>query len=198
MTEQGERFTPVKGSMMAKTTSTIPGKRRSPRKPAPPKGGSKTAGKGKGGTSRRRSSGDVPLEVPAKFGSVSLGNGMASVRIQIPRHTITLKQAGESFCKRRLVGRMACFPAGDDPGQIYLEGDGFETLKHHVTNVFDVTEFTTTPNVVKCTLKFGLAEVNVLELAHFSGAQGAISISEIEEIPDAPRRKRQDKSSEDD
>lgn len=119
------------------------------------------------------------LNVPVSFGGVSLGQETARIGIKIDRKNLTLAKADKAFSGRRLIGRIVLGHEDESPDQTqmfdsdYCVEGAFDVKRYGVNSVFYATGLT-----------FGLADVDIEELSHFSKGTGRLIVDEIAELPE--------------
>lgn len=120
----------------------------------------------------------VLVDVPVSFGGVSIGVETAKIGIKIDRESMSLDDADEYLCGRRLSGRAYTVPKGEDPTQKHM----FKGERHELVNLFDVKKISVSPNMLSCGLTFALQDVDVTELAQFASRGGRLEIYEVSTI----------------
>jgi hypothetical protein len=127
----------------------------------------------------------VLLDLPVKFGSVSIGMKTGKVGFSIDRGNITLKQADETFVDRRLTGKIVLGRSADAKAQkMFIPDRDIE-----VNASFDVKGFRVGATMLSSLgLTFMLKEVNLDDISHMSGGSGRLVIAKVGNIPaDAPK-----------
>ncbi|WP_425618087.1 helix-hairpin-helix domain-containing protein [Anatilimnocola sp. NA78] len=120
------------------------------------------------------------LDIPVKFGGVSIGEATARLGLSIDRSVCNINAADETFCGHRLSGRVIRGRSGDQAGQSTI----VEDLDHYVDAVFDVKRIGVNSTNITTGLTFSLADVDIRELAKLSKGAGRLIIKEVAELPD--------------
>ncbi|MGB0888913.1 MAG: hypothetical protein ACPGWS_01395 [Solirubrobacterales bacterium] len=118
------------------------------------------------------------LDLPVKFGNVSIGESTARLTANFERDRIPLDLADDSFCERRLIGRVVLGHADDAPGQTKLVDSD-----HVIAGAFDVKGFSVKTKAIGTGFTFVLEEIDVAELAKFANGRGRLIVDEVTEIP---------------
>lgn len=124
----------------------------------------------------------VGLEVDVQFGGVSIGDETARVGVKIDRGAMTLDDADEFLCGKRLTGRIEVCAPGEQQGQQSLPG--MNDARPHLDGTFDVKRFGVGPKEVSAGLTFVLGSIDVSELAKFAKKNGRLTIMEAQYLPD--------------
>lgn len=119
------------------------------------------------------------LDIPVKFGGVSIGKTTARLGAKFTRETLDLIQADEVFCAHRLTGRVTLGSSDDSPGQKKM----IDT-DHVLDGVFDCKSLGVTADEIGTGLTFALNDIDVAELAKFSNGTGRIAVMQVAEIPE--------------
>jgi hypothetical protein len=119
------------------------------------------------------------LDIPVEFGGVSIGDGTARIGIAIDRGVLNINAADESFCGKRLTGRVVLGHSDESPGQSRFFDDD-----HQVEGVFDVKRIGVNLKQISTGLTFSVASVDVSELAKLSKGSGRLIVESIEQLPD--------------
>jgi len=114
-------------------------------------------------------------KIPVSFSDASIGDQTASIGFTVDRSQLTINQAEEFFCGRRLTGTIEAKPKDEHPEQAHL--NGFEG--HAIKNSFDIKRFSTTPKNYSGRLTFSLQEIELADLAHLAQRDGQITVTEI-------------------
>jgi len=120
------------------------------------------------------------LDVPCEFGGVSIGECTARLGVRISREQISLEEADDCLCGRRLECRVVLGHPEDAPGQQTL----IEDADLCVAGSADVKRFGCSPDWITGGLTFSLQEIDVAELARFSKGRGRLAVCDIAEIPE--------------
>jgi hypothetical protein len=121
------------------------------------------------------------LDLPVKFGTVSLGVNKASFSIAIDRDSIGDEDAIRHLCHRRLTGWIL-LDSKDHPDQGSLPGMDIQPKR--LSGVFDTNSVKFTPGEVGCTLNMAIKEIDVGDLAGFANRRGRLVISQSMERED--------------
>lgn len=124
----------------------------------------------------------LELEVDVQFGGVSIGDETARVGVKFDRARLTLDQADEFLCGKRLTGRIEVCAPGEAEGQSSLPG--MEDERPHLDGTFDVKRFGVGLKEISCGLTFSLGSIDVRELARFAKKNGRLLIADAEFLPD--------------
>lgn len=128
------------------------------------------------------------LNIPVKFGGVSIGQETARIGVTFDRDNVALEQADEVFCGHRLSGRVVLGNRDDAPGTVPLIDSDIA-----VAGSFDTKHLSVSAAQIGAGLTFNLADVNVAELARFSKGAGRLIVEGVGEIPEnAPREEHDD------
>ncbi len=120
------------------------------------------------------------LDVPVEFGGVSIGEATARLGLRISREQISLEEADDCLCGRRLECRVVLGHPDDAPGQQKLIDDADLC----VGGSADVKRFGCSPDWITGGLTFSLQEIDVADLARFSKGRGRLAVSGIAAIPE--------------
>lgn len=121
------------------------------------------------------------LNLPAKFGGLSIGDATARLAASFDRKLLDLDRADDAFCERRLIGRIVLGHEGDAAGQQTF------TEQETLAAAFDVKGFSVKTRQVGTGLTFSLAEIDVAHLAKFAGASGRLVVDRMTDIPPAEK-----------
>lgn len=114
--------------------------------------------------------------IPVNFGTVSLGAGTARLGIKVSRSDLSLDTADELFSGRRLNGTII-LRSDEDPKQTkFIDSD------YSLKGAFDVKGFRTTIESFSCGLTFGIREIDLNDVGHFSNGKGRIDIESVDEL----------------
>lgn len=121
------------------------------------------------------------LELPVSYGNVNIGDEIARLTIKFTRTALALGKADQTFCGKRLTGRIVA-RAGDAQGeQDSLPGAEDDA---ELTGSFDVTALSVTRKTISTGLSFSIASIQVETLARFAKRQGVLIVDEIGDIPE--------------
>lgn len=123
------------------------------------------------------------LQVACEFGGVSLGgDGAARIGIKVSRDVMTLEQADNYLCGKRLSGKITA-SSGDDPNQKTIADDIDEQLEA----TFDVKRISASPSEIGASLTLVLDDQDVSAFAHFAKRSGWLTVDRVEviEVDDA-------------
>jgi hypothetical protein len=136
-----------------------------------------------------------------KFGSVNIGDQVASIPIKFTRdHLKSLNRCEEFFCGKQLTGSIGVL---SNPPHISAEGDTLTQrqivpdLEQTVGGVFTSKKFTVGPKAIGASLAFQISGIDIGELSHLANKEGRIVIKEVAGIEAKPRG-RPPKSEDDD
>lgn len=120
--------------------------------------------------------------INCQFGTVSIGESTARLGVKFARAVLPLDEADTMLCGKRIEGRIATIPNGEDPDQTHLFDDGSLAL----TASFDITRFGVDPESYTCGLTFNKHSLgdNLSRLSEFVKKSGALQIDSVGEIPD--------------
>ena len=119
------------------------------------------------------------LQIATKFGGVSIGKTTARIGLKIMREFMTIDQAEQYFCDRRLSGSIRLGSRNEDPKQkTMLDTDLV------VTGTFDVKGYSTHTDSFSLGLTFALTEIEIAVLAKFASGAGQLLVKSASEIPD--------------
>lgn len=120
------------------------------------------------------------IDLPVEFGGFSYGgNETCRIGIKIDRNVCNINMADESFCGRRLTGKLVLGYHDDQPGQRILFEDG-----QCVDGVFDAKQISLTPELVKFGATFNEASIPSDVLMSFAKQKGRMLVESIEDIPE--------------
>jgi len=122
------------------------------------------------------------LEVDVQFGGVSIGDETARVGIKIDRGRMSVEEADEFLCGKRLTGRIEVCAPGEQQGQQSLPG--MKDTRPHLDGTFDVKRFGVSLKEISAGLTFSIASIEVSELAKFAKKNGRLTITAAEFLPD--------------
>lgn len=122
------------------------------------------------------------LEVDVQFGGVSIGDETARVGVKIDRGVMTLEQADECLCGKRLTGRIEVCAPGEQQGQQSLPG--MKNERPHLEGTFDVKRFGVGLKEISAGLTFGLGPIDVSELAKFAKKNGRLIVTDAQFLPE--------------
>lgn len=123
----------------------------------------------------------VLLDIPVKFGKVSLGTKTGSVSFAVQRQFVKLEQADDLFVDRRLAAKVILGRSGDQKKQTLLVPD----RDIEVVASFDVKGFRVGSETFSgMNLTFMLREVPLEDVSMLSGGFGRLVISGAQDIPD--------------
>ena len=119
------------------------------------------------------------LDIPVSFGTVSIGKKTAKISMKIERdESLSITDAEESFCGRRLTGKIISGGKGDSPGQTkFIETDIC------IEGAFDVHRMGVSETEFSIGATFVKGEIDVAMLGDFSSGSGRMVVSEIGMIP---------------
>ena len=120
------------------------------------------------------------LEFPVAFGGVSIGDKMCRIGIKVDRSHLSVDQADDHLCDKRLTGSIISRPQGDLPDQGTLPGMAFESV---LRGVFDVKGFHVAADDISFGMTFAIASIDIEKLAHFAKRAGRVVVEEEEAIP---------------
>jgi hypothetical protein len=124
---------------------------------------------------------EVLLDLPVKFGNVSLGVRTGKISFSIDRSQITLAKADEYFVDRRLTGKLVLGRNGDSSKQTQL----VEDLNIEIPGAFDVKGFRVgAEKLSSLGATFYLKEVELHDAARFSGGSGRLVVNNVDFIPE--------------
>jgi hypothetical protein len=115
------------------------------------------------------------LNVPVKFGKVSLGPEISSISVRIDRSRLNIVAADECFCGHRLTGALQLGGEDDSPGQETMYAD-------KISGVFDVKSIGVTPKAYSITPAFASADVDFAMLFQLVGKTGRIIVRDVSEL----------------
>jgi hypothetical protein len=122
------------------------------------------------------------LNLPCKFGAVSIGANKASFSIKIDRDSVGDQDAIQHLCHRRISGWIL-LDSKDHPDQGTLPG--MDVQPKRLSGVFDTNSVSFTPGEVGCTLNMAIKEIDVGDLAGFANRRGRLVIAQSAEREDA-------------
>jgi len=122
------------------------------------------------------------LEFPVAFGGVSIGDKTCRIGISVDRSQLSVDQADDHLCEKRLTGSIISRPQGDLPDQGTLPGMAFQSV---LRGVFDVKGFSVSADAISFGLTFAIASIDIEKLAHFAKRAGRVVVEEEESIPEA-------------
>lgn len=128
------------------------------------------------------------LDLPVKFGNVSIGETTARLAAKFDREAIDIDTADDAFCERRLIGRVVYGHVGDAPGQTKLLA-----TDDIIEGAFDIKGFSVSTRQINAGLTFAIGEIDVQQLARFAGGAGRMIVDRLEEIP-APEKGEREES----
>ncbi len=131
------------------------------------------------------------MSLPVQFGDVSIGQGVAAIGVTIQRQSLSIGDADEKLCCKRLNGRIIICPGQDDETQTYINE---AKVKHRVNGAFDVRGFRVTPKTFTTRLSFSIESINVEELSHFAKQSGRLIAELILGIPKEAKHDPKQKS----
>lgn len=119
------------------------------------------------------------IDVPVKFGGVSIGQATARLGVAIDRSALDLETADQCFCGKRLTGQVVLGRRDEAPGQSKMwESD------HAVSGSFDVKKISVSPDIISTGLTFNLATIDIAELAKLSKGAGKLLVYEVTDLPE--------------
>lgn len=121
---------------------------------------------------------NTDLDIGVEFGGVSIGQSTAKLSMKISRESININDADNSFCARRLTGKIKLGGRNDSAGQATM----FET-ESVIEGTFDIHRFGVTKESYTTGATFKLKEIDIGELAKFSKGSGRLLVESIGEIP---------------
>lgn len=123
------------------------------------------------------------LDKACEFGSVTVGDGVASFGVAFSRDNLDCDEANAKLCGRRLIGRVLVTQNGESSAQSTNPDD----VRHEVAGVFDCKSFRVSPKKITASLAFSIAEIDISKLAHFAKQCGRLVVDEIGEIKKPPK-----------
>lgn len=126
---------------------------------------------------------EVVLNLPVEFSGFGGGEGTVRIGFRVRKESFSSAQAEESFCGRRLTGRIVVNGKGDAANQTYIEGTDAAETKHEIEGTFDVKQYRSSPKWISSGLTFNLEEIDVREVGHFSKRAGFLIVNDVGEIP---------------
>jgi len=131
--------------------------------------------------SRTSDNGNV-MDLIVGFGNVNIGDKTARIGITVDRGNLSVSQADQSLCGRRLTGTLIAQPDGDAPGQETFPG--MDSGNTELNGSFDVKGFNVTAKNISFGLTFSLKDLEMELLGHFAKRNGRLNITEVAELPD--------------
>lgn len=119
------------------------------------------------------------LDVPVKYGQISIGLTTARLSVKLSRDVIRIGKADELFTDRRLDCRVVHGHAEDqtDQGKLIDTDVAIESS-------CDVKGFGVRAAHLSAGLTFNLKEIDVSELARFANSEGRLVVRDAGEIPE--------------
>ena len=117
------------------------------------------------------------LDCPVHFGNVSIGELTTRIGAKVSRDWLKLNDADLLFSNRRLTGSIVLGHQNDAAGQKQAFDD-------QVSGVFDVKGFRVSVDHLSAGPTFNRADIDIAEIAKFSGSGGRLRVIGTEEIPD--------------
>lgn len=127
------------------------------------------------------------LDVAVSFGGVSIGDATARVGFSIEKESMTIDEAEEILCGKRLDGRLVALPAGDDVDQQLLPGADPGT-KHELKGTFDVKGYRSTTKAISTGAVFLLTAIDIELLGHFAKRSGRLIVTDASEMPEPEKK----------
>lgn len=125
-----------------------------------------------------KSNGTIELEVPVKFGGVSIGDATTRIGVKIDRDCLRLNEADRIFCGHRLTGRVELGNGGDSNGQTRFVS--VEKLE----GIFDCKRLGFDAGTISTGLTFNKKDIDMDLISKFAKGSGRMFVMKIEEIPD--------------
>lgn len=122
------------------------------------------------------------LVLPVQFGDVTIGDGVAGIKVTISRDKLALEIADEYLCCKRLIGSAVIVPGVDDLDQTYMNNTG--KVKHRVRGAFDVNSFSVTPKKIGARISFSIESIDIEVLSHFAKQNGFLVVELLQAIPE--------------
>ena len=119
-----------------------------------------------------------PKTFPIDFGKVSLGDKTARITGSVSRGNLSLEEADKLFCDRRLAVLIRLYRKGETDGQKRMLDDD----AHKVEGSADVKGYRVTSDAFALGFTFSLADIDLMEFAHFSKGAGEVSVLGSSEI----------------
>lgn len=120
------------------------------------------------------------LNVPVNFGGVSIGKATARISMKIERdESFSITRAEESFCGRRLIGKIQLGRKGDQDGQTTMWDDAMA-----IEGSFDVHRMGVNLEEFSIGATFSKSEIDLTLLGDFSNGSGRMIVNSIELIPE--------------
>lgn len=134
------------------------------------------------------------IELDVDFKGVSIGQDTARVSFNVTRDRLSIDDAENYFCGRRLVAT-AKLRSGDANGQTHLLKD---MAPVSIKAAFDTRKFSVAPEVIGSGLTCLLTEIDVGDFSHLAGREGKLVIESVEDIPEEekPAKKAKDEDDE--
>lgn len=126
---------------------------------------------------------DVVLNLRVEFSGFSGGEGTVRIGFRVRKEHLNVVAAEDSFCGRRLTGRIVVTPGRDAAAQTYIEGTDASEGRHEISGTFDVKRYASSPKWISSGLTFNLEEIDVREVGHFSKQSGYLIVDNVGEIP---------------
>ncbi len=123
---------------------------------------------------------NVLVDVPVRFGNVSIGDGSASVSVSIDRDDMNPAAADNLLCARRLTAVIAVGGDSDDADQQLL----FDDMRHKIETVFEVKGYSVKAKEVRATFNMLLKDVKITILGKFAKHRGRLVVFQAALIED--------------
>lgn len=133
---------------------------------------------------------DVVLNLRVEFSGFSGGEGTVRIGFRVRKEHMNVTAAEQSFCGRRLTGRIVVAPGGDAASQTYIEGTEAAEGRHEISGTFDVKRYASSPKWISSGLTFNLEEIDVREVGHFSKQSGYLIVDNVGEIPAKAKKQK--------
>jgi hypothetical protein len=126
------------------------------------------------------------LEIPVSYGSVTLYPRQARIGISILASDLSIAQAHEHLCGRRLTATLLARPEGASATQQGFPGMGGDTT---LQGEFDVRSLGLTNGTITATLAFRLQPGTLEDLGRFAKREGMLTIERVGDFTDGANAK---------
>lgn len=124
----------------------------------------------------------MEFDLGCDFGGVSIGKDTARIGVKISRNVLSLQQADEALCGKRLTGTLRRGNKSDAPSQQNLPG--MDSQEPFVNGTFDVKRFGVSPDDVTFGATFAINGLPLESLAELANQSGRLIVTNVELIPE--------------
>lgn len=122
------------------------------------------------------------FELAVSFGGVSIGDKTCRIGVKISREAMTINQADERLCDRRLSGQLMAKPGNSQAAQTALPT--MEDADLVLAGAFDVKGFRVTTDEISSGLTFQKKGTDIKTLSQMANRDGRVVIERVEAIPE--------------